>query len=49
MAFVVKHNDIEKSITDFQIFVRDTFGIKISKENVIRILLMMKSKEWEKT
>jgi hypothetical protein len=44
MAFKVVDKEINKKIDDFQVYVRDTFGINISKEKLIIIIMQMKQK-----
>jgi len=39
MAFQVQDNKIDDKVEQFQVFLRDVFGIKIGKESVIKLLI----------
>lgn len=39
MTFQVTDNKIEEKVTQFQTFLKDVFGISLSKEKILKLLI----------
>jgi len=49
MTFSVTNKEIDSKVKEFQIYLRDVFGIIITKEGVIKFLLGMNNKKYLKS